>query len=137
MNDLENLLRSWTPRRPSAKLERRLFADEPARAAAADTATVAVSRSAPQTIYRWLAPATAALLFISILWNQRGAPQVSFAQASSPLVTSALSNQSLAAWLPGSFAREQNGVRGENLDWTNGRPWPSSTRSLSGSRGND
>jgi hypothetical protein len=62
MNEWEKLLRSWAPRRPSAKLERRLFPHRPSPAEAS-----------PAFRLGWLAPATATLLLVGLLYNQRGA----------------------------------------------------------------
>jgi len=60
MIELERQLYSWTPRRPSARLERRLFA---ARTVPADALT--------PFRFNWLAPATAALALTCVLFIQR------------------------------------------------------------------
>ena len=101
MNPLETQLRSWKPRRPSVLLERRLF---PAR-----------SPSAPHApaLAQWLAPAMACVLFATLALNPRGTAL----PGSPPLVAMILSNQSFAAYLPGSFQREQN--RWDTFEWTN------------------
>jgi len=80
----------------------------------------------------WLAPATAALLFVAVLFNQRNGPFVT--GGSSPMVALALSNQSAAAFLPGSFSRDVNGPSAETFEWTNGSGSTSSIHSLSGRR---
>jgi hypothetical protein len=36
------------------------------------------------------------------------------------MVAVALSNQSIAPWLPGSFSREHNGLPTGTFEWTNG-----------------
>ena len=122
MNDTEKLLRSWVPRRPSAKLERRLFpasppADEPA---------------APLRLY-WLAPATAALLFMGLFLNQHFNPALSSANPV-PIVAVALSNLSAAAYLPGSFPREHNPLPDEAYEMNLGRGTGASINPVADSR---
>jgi hypothetical protein len=56
----------------------------------------------------WLAPATAALALMCVLFNQRYGATLSSAASPSPMVAMILSNQSAAAYLPGSFQAEQN-----------------------------
>jgi hypothetical protein len=141
-------LRSWAPRRPSAKLKQRIFsANRAAEFSAvhpiifithhASRITQHVSRIAHllrPTSFRWLAPATAALFLTCILLNQRSAPMAS--PVTSPLIAMILSsNQSAAAYLPGSFQREQNGVPSDTFEWTNGSGSTSSISSLSESKG--
>ena len=60
MNELEKRLYSWTPRRPSARLERRLFAAKPA----------PVEALLPFGL-GWLAPTTVAVGMMCVLLNQR------------------------------------------------------------------
>jgi hypothetical protein len=86
------------------------------------------------TSFRWLAPATAALFLTCILLNQRSAPMAS--PVTSPLIAMILSsNQSAAAYLPGSFQREQNRLPSDTFEWTNGSGSTSSISSLSESKG--
>jgi hypothetical protein len=107
MNDLEKWLYSWTPRRPSARLDRRLFAARPAPAEA-----LLPFR------FGWLAPTTVALALMCVLLNQRyGAPS-SAPTGASPMVAMILSNQSAAAYLPGSFQAEQNNLPADAFKWT-------------------
>jgi len=96
---LEKQLLLWTPRRPSAKLERRLFAARPAPAE-----TLSSLR------FGWLAPATAAVMLLCVLFNQRYGSDLSAAATPGPLVAMILSNQSAAAYLPGSVQAEQNNL---------------------------
>src|SRR6478736_5169974 len=107
LNELEMQLRSWVPRRPSAKLRRKLFS----RAASAND---------PEPSFRlsWLPPATAGLLLLCVLFNQHSSQAISSAGANS-MVAVALSNQSVAAFLPGSFPREHNGLPNGTFQWTN------------------
>ena len=90
MNELEMQLRSWVPRRPSAKLESRIFGQDQ------DSAELV-----PVFRLRWLAPATVTFLLMCILVNQRSGPVLSITGRPGTFATAALSNQSVAAWLPG------------------------------------
>src|ERR1051325_3711270 len=141
MNDLEMQLRSWALRRPSAKLKQRIFASDRT-AGFAQVHPIflfthhvsRITRWLSPTSFRWLAPAMAALFFMCILLNQHSTPMAS--PASSPLVAMILSsNQSAAAYLPGSFQREQNGLPSDTFEWTNGSGSTSSISSLSESKG--
>ena len=107
MNELEKWLYSWTPRRPSARLERQLFG---ARA-------VPVEALLPFR-FGWLAPTTVALALMCVLFNQHyGAPSYAPTGAS-PMVAMILSNQSSAAYLPGSFQAEQNNLPADTFKRT-------------------
>ena len=99
MIELEKQLHSWTPRRPSARLERRLFAAQ----------TVPADALAPFRL-NWLAPTTAALALACVLFNQRYGPAFSGSAGARPMVALILSNQSAAAYLPGSVQAEQNNL---------------------------
>src|SRR5262245_40067987 len=134
MNDLEMQLRSWAPRRPSAKLRERIFAasqeaEDAARSEARAACSVArdpmlpiiesiaaIAHRLKPTSFRWLAPAMAALFLACILLNQHSAPIA--ASTTSPFIAMILSsNQSAAAYLPGSFQREQNGLPSDTFEW--------------------
>jgi hypothetical protein len=108
LNELEVRLRSWAPRRPSAKLKRRIFGQ----------LEVAKERE-PSFRFSWLPPATAALLLLCVLFNQHSSQALSSA-SSNPMIAVALSNQSIAPWLDGSFSREHNGLPTGSFEWTNG-----------------
>jgi anti-sigma-K factor RskA len=108
-------LHSWTPRRPSARLERRLFAAR----------TVPADALAPFR-FNWLAPATAALALACVLFNQRYGPAFSGTAGARPLVAMILSNQSAAAYLPGSVQAEQNNLPADAFRCANTRAAPSS-----------
>src|ERR1051325_10161502 len=145
MNDLEMQLRSWAPRRPSAKLKQRILdAGRATELPGEGQASVACSvlrisfgsmlAGLKPTSFRWLAPVTAALFLTCILLNQRSAPMAT--PSTSPLIAMILSsNQSAAAYLPGSFQREQNGLPSDTFEWTNGSGSTSSISSLSESKG--
>jgi len=107
LNELEMQLRSWVPRRPSAKLKRRLFRQTGPQA------------SQPTFRFSWLPPATAALLLLCVLFNQHSSQAISSA-ATNSMVAIALSNQSVAAYLPGSISRENNVLPRGAFEWTNG-----------------
>jgi hypothetical protein len=79
----------------------------------------------------WLAPMTASLALIAVLFSQRTSPAISGTANSTPMVAMILSNQSVAAYLPGSFQRAQNGIRDRTFEWTNVSGSTSSIRSLS------
>lgn len=115
MKPLEEQSLSWKPRRPSAKLEQRLFG------AAADPRDL-------RAMWRALVPAAACLvLTVAMLHAPGGGTGASPAQEA--LLLSSLSNQQYAAYLPGSFACTAN--RLDTFGWTNGGAFPSSTLSTS------
>jgi hypothetical protein len=94
-----------------------------------------ISHCLKPTSFRWLAPAMAALFLTCILLNQHSAPMAA-ASTTSPLIAMILSsNQSAAAYLPGSFQREQNGLPSDTFEWTNANGSTSSISSLSESKG--
>jgi len=152
MNDLEMQLRSWAPRRPSAKVRERIFERQTTEAKGsrgrsphlacgvlrvpfADVfhAVSAMARALKPASFRWLAPAMAGLFLTCIILNQRNAPMAS--PATAPLIAMILSsNQSAAAYLPGSFQREQNRLPSDTFEWTNGSGSTSSISSLSESK---
>src|SRR4030095_13291795 len=99
MNDLEMQLRSWAPRRPSAKVKERIFADQttegrafvgsrgrsPHLAKSAEFAPVhpiilladyasRIAQSLKPRSFRWLAPAMAGLFLTCILFDPRAGP---------------------------------------------------------------
>ncbi len=98
-SELEKQLLSWTPRRPSPALERRLFA--PARPP---------KEGLSPFRFTWLAPATGALALMCVLFSQRYAATLPGRSGAAPMVAMILSNQSAAAYLPGSFQAEQNNL---------------------------
>ena len=132
-NELETQLRAWTPRGPSPGLRERIFrATEPA----LTSDQLCEEEPVPNHHWlAWLAPATAALLFAAVIFNQRNGPFMPGMTRSSPMVALALSNQSAAAFLPGSFSGEVNGPSAETFKWTNGSGSTSSISPLSGRRG--
>lgn len=104
MDSLENRLRSCPPRRPSAKLKRRLF---PAPA------------SLPPKV-AWLigslAPATACVLLTFSAFNRENTGDL---LSREPLTAMILSNQSYAAYASDNFRETQNRLSSVTFDWTN------------------
>ena len=129
MSDLEMQLGGWAPRRPSARLEQKLFARPEARRHDGKP------EACPAFRLGWLAPITAGLVAACMLVAQRNSPEVSGSDGSGPMMAMILSNQSAAAYLPGSFSSEQNRPLMETFEWTNREISTSSIASLSGSRG--
>jgi hypothetical protein len=106
MNTLETQLRSWQPRRPSAALERQLFA----------TPVSLMPKMA--WFVGWLVPATAcALLTFSIFNSGNAISGQSFRRE--PMVATMLSNQSYLVLAPDSLRKGQNDLSSVTFDWTN------------------
>ena len=100
MSEWEMQLLSWTPRRPSPALERRLFA---ARA-------VLAADALPPFRLAWLAPATAVLALVCVLFTQHYLARFSPSGAASPMVAMILSNQSAPAYLLTRVQPERNNL---------------------------
>ena len=126
LNPWETPFRSWTPRRPSAGHKARVFGR-----------AVAVERTRHVSL-GLLAPATVCLLLFFVTVSQRSGELARLAAASNqmPIMAVTLSNVSLAAYLPGSFANDQNAVRPNTFEWTNHGHFPSSIPSFPQSRTN-
>lgn len=139
MNQLEEQLRSWVPRRPSPRLER---CGRKAEAAAA--AALRRARNRPHQnwalgridwpglsglrLARTVAPALACLLLTAAILRQPGQGLISPGPDQPAMIALAMSNQNFAAYLPGSFQPTAN--RLDTFGWTNGSGSPSSMRSL-------
>src|SRR6266404_5105853 len=124
MNELETQLRSWAPRRPSVKLDRRLFASQGANGVANYQTPV---RHHLGFRLRWVAPATAAFVLLCVLYNQRAGDNLGGGTSSGHIMAMVLSNQSAIAYLPAAF---QNSPPADTFEWTNGSGSTSSMRSL-------
>ena len=126
LNPWETPFRSWTPRRPSAGLKARVFGR-----------AVGVERPWRFSL-SWLAPVTVCLLLFFVTIGQRNGELARLASASNqmPIIAVTLSNVSLAAYLPGSFANDQNAVRPGTFEWTNHGHSPSSIPSFPQARTN-
>lgn len=83
----------------------------------------------------WLGPVAACLLFVGIVLSQHAGASFSTGARSDALVAVILSNQSYAAYLPGSFQRTAN--RLDTFGWTNRGGSTSSMHSLSPGKAND
>lgn len=105
LNHLENQLRSWQPRRPSAKIKRRLFPTHSAREAASLS-------------LRWLAPAAACLvLALTVASKDPGLSATSARrEAMMGLISSNLSYTNI---LPKSDSPGRNGILPASFEWTN------------------
>jgi hypothetical protein len=95
MEQLETQLRAWALRRPSPKLREALFARES-------------KAPAPAFSLTWLAPATAALLVMTLLFSQRHAANFITAGQSGPMMAMILSNRNAAALLSGGNQSKEN-----------------------------
>jgi hypothetical protein len=119
MTDLENQLRSWTPRPPSAKLERRLFA--------AGLPGCPAEVTAPA--WHWLAPVLGCCVVLLVLMNERPLPRVVAQESggeggwSGPFPSPKFRQISLEHNLFAVF-------RAPSLRWTNGGESPLTTGSF-------
>jgi hypothetical protein len=104
MNWMEEQLKSWAPRRPSAKIEGRLFA----------------GRRRPAELTRviaWLAPATACMvLALAAARPQGGSTGANRPESMFAMITS---NRAFASLLTDSGAQAENCVVRANFQWTN------------------
>ena len=105
MKSLENRLRSWRPRRPSATLKWRLF--------------LAHAAGVPRMIRvaGWLTPATACALLTLLALNSENAATTGGRRQASDMAM--LSNQNYAVYAT-SRQSEQNNLSAFTFDWTNG-----------------
>ena len=126
--EVEMVLQAWKPRKPSPRIHEQLFGQARVTAAVAEN-------PGEQFAFRWLVPATAALLLLCLVANPRGSQGLASSTNNGPMVAMILSNQSAMAYLPGSFKAEQNNVPADTFEWTNVSGSTSSIRSLSGPKG--
>lgn len=127
LNDLENQLGSWVPRRPSRKLRAKLFPH------AADIS------HAGYFFWDWLVPAVGCLIiaFAALTNGHRSHPFVRPASADSFLASAGFSNQAMI--FAGSREKyfKRNGLPKRTIEWTNPakaspKPAPSGFHSISG-----
>jgi hypothetical protein len=105
MNWLENQLNSWEPRRPSARIKRRLFPTPSTRLEVA-------------MAFNWLAPATVCLLLALAVFKQEN--NISAASPRhDPAVAMMLSNQSSVAWLAGGSKQIEHNILPATFESTN------------------
>jgi hypothetical protein len=103
-DSLESRLRFWQPRRPSAKLKRRLFA------------TPASIMPKVAWLLGSLAPVTACVLLSFSVFNSENAVHLLRRE---PMAAMILSNQNYAAYASDNFREAQNGLSSVTFDWTN------------------
>jgi len=115
-------LRSWTPRRPSPKLEHRLFGREQ-------------SHFSFHRLFTVLAPTAACLLLTVSMLRQPGQAFVPGGETQAAIVALGMSNQSYAAYLPGSYQPTAN--RLDTFEWTNRGYSTSSMRSFTPPKATD
>ena len=104
MNPLETQLRSWTLRRPSPGLERRLFGSKPRPSSLPRLITV-------------LTPAAACVLLTVSMMKQSVHELLPNGDQRAAMVAMGLSNQNYAAYLPGTYQPTANRV--DTFEWTN------------------
>ena len=111
MDSLEARLRSCQPRRPSAKLKRRLFA--------------APASLMPKVAWLLgsLAPATACVLLTFSAFNPENARDLLHRETMTAMI---LSNQNYAAYASDNFKGTENRLSSVTFDWTNHSGFPSS-----------
>ena len=120
-NPLENQLRSWKPRAPSARLKARIFGR--AAAPAWDPQNFLGSK------WAWLAPVMGCFLVLSVLTSNHSPRWDYSADAKkADWFSLAASNQSFAAYIMSDFHSEQNSP--ESVQWTNLSDRTSPTRSF-------
>jgi hypothetical protein len=146
INKLEEQLRSWTPRRPSPKLERHWLS-----VARSNDAKLGSESRAPNRnpAFRWTdwpglswslvarvgVPALACLLMTAAILMQPGQGLVIPNDDQPAMIALAMSNQNFAPYLPGSFQPTAN--RLDTFGWTNGGDSPSSMQPLTPSKAID
>jgi hypothetical protein len=109
MSQLENQLRSWQPRRPSAKIKHRLY-------------PAASAREAASLSLRWLAPAAACLLLALTIASQQTNLSADSARSDAMVgfVSSNLGfTNILLARTPESASPGRNRVSPPSFEWTN------------------
>jgi hypothetical protein len=105
MNWLETQLNSWEPRRPSARIKRRLFPTPSTRLKLA-------------MAFNWLAPATVCMLLTLAVFKQEN--YISAASPRhNPAVAMMLSNSSSVTFLAGGSSQIQHNILPATLEWTN------------------
>jgi len=105
MNWLETQLNSWEPRRPSARIKRRLF-------------PTPSNRLKVAMAFNWLAPATVCMLLALAVFKQEN--NISAASPRhDPVVAMMLSNQSYVAYLTGGSSQIEHNILPAIFESTN------------------
>ncbi len=113
----ETLLTAWKPRRPSPGLRARLFG--PARQ----------SRPVGVGALPWLVPASVSVLLFALSFTLRTGEWRWAGSAPEPMMAMTLSNQSVAAYLPGSFRGQHNRLAADDVAERFGSTGPGSSPS--------
>jgi len=95
-------LRSWRPRRPAARLRRRIFSATPGEPSAT-------------WLVGWLVPATACALLTLMVFKADNSLPV----AGRPLIGTILSDENYAAFAGNGLQNAQNHLSALTFDWTN------------------
>ena len=121
-NTLEEQLRSWKPRRPSPRVEQRLFG-----------ARQHFNFTLPR-LAGILTPTMACLMVTVSLWRQVGQPILNENESQTAVIAMSLSNQNYAPYLATSFQPTAN--RLDTFGWTNRGYSKSSVPSFTPKKGN-
>jgi hypothetical protein len=105
MNPLENQLQSWTPRRPSPEIARRLFAP-------AETPSLRPARRAQA--WNWLSPVAACALTMLVAVHTASRTPVRLAQGSNATFFASLMLNAAAS---SNFAAYSVSELDENVEW--------------------
>ena len=124
LSPLEKQLRGWAPRRPSARLNERLFGQR-------------VAERTPPFRHPWLAPAIGCALLLLVVSAQRNPGQAPGPAGDRGFFAMVLSNQGYAACLPGRPDQGQNAPRSDTFEWTNASGSTSSMGFLFRTKSND
>ncbi len=122
MNTLEEQLRSWKPRRPSLKVERRIFG-----------ARQHFSFTFPR-LAGILTPTMACMMVTVSLWRQVSQPILNESESQTAAIAMSMSNQNYAPYLATSFQPTAN--RLDTFGWTNRGYSKSSVPSFTPKKGN-
>ena len=112
LDSLENRLRSCPPRRPSARLKRRLFGSP-----------VSLMPKGMAWLLGTLAPAMACLVLTLTALNPDSAGNLLRRETMTAMI---LSNQNYAAYASDNFRGTENRLSSLTFDWTNHSDFPSS-----------
>ncbi|MGA2241961.1 MAG: hypothetical protein ABSH11_07960 [Verrucomicrobiota bacterium] len=105
MNWLDSQLNSWEPRRPSARIKRRLFPTPPTRHEVA-------------MAFNWLAPVTVCMLLALAVFKQENNISAT-SPRHDPAVAMMLSNQSFVAYLARRSSQIEHNILPATFEWTN------------------
>src|SRR5258708_34007086 len=125
LNQLENQLRSWIPRPPSARHKPRLFGWPEPVAAAAGSGRADEAAAALRLVMSWLTPALALLMLSLILFGRspRGWTQFISSPPISMVATVALSQPHLAPYCAAAQHGGYNVWPVTTFEWTKGGPF--------------